>query len=64
MNKNYSDPNEEVESWKDSFYEKIKNLHGKELGDFLEKNADRILKKYNIKCSVDKVKNKRELTRV
>lgn len=67
MNKtNYSDPNEEVERWKDIVYEEIKNLHGKELTDYYKKNADRILKKYNIKCQSVHItaKNKRELTRV
>ena len=63
---NYVDPNEEVEKWKDKFYEKIKNLHGKDLGNFIEKNADRILKKYNIKCKVvDTIKrDKQELVKV
>lgn len=66
MTKKYSDPNDEVESWKDAVYEETKNLHGKELEDYFEKNADRILKKYNIKCKVaDTAKrDKRELVKV
>lgn len=64
MSKNYSDPNDEVEAWKDAVYEEIKDLHGKELGDYIEKKTDNILKKYGIKCSVSKVKSKRELVKV
>jgi len=48
MSKNNINPNDEVEKWKDKTYEKIKSLHKKELGNFLEKEADKILSKYKI----------------
>jgi hypothetical protein len=48
MNNNNINPNIEVEEWKDKANEKIKNFHKKELGNFLEKEASRILNKYKI----------------
>ncbi|MEK6646532.1 MAG: hypothetical protein AABY84_07655 [Candidatus Firestonebacteria bacterium] len=65
MNKKYYGPNDEVEAWKDTVYEETKNLYGKELTNYFKKNADRILKKYDIKCQrVHIIAKSKELTRV
>lgn len=45
------DPNEEVECWKDAFYERIKDLSKEKLTDYLEKTTDKILRKYGIKTT-------------
>ena len=52
MKRRHKDPNEEVERWKDTLYENIKNLSGRQLNDYLEKEADQILKKYGIRCVI------------
>ncbi|MDI6731556.1 MAG: hypothetical protein QME05_03105 [Candidatus Margulisbacteria bacterium] len=49
--KNYfSDPNQEVEMWKDAFYNELKKVSAPDLENYLNKEADQILKKYHIKC--------------
>lgn len=50
MNNFLSDPNQEVESWKDAFYNEFRKISDQDLENYLDKEADQILKKYNIKC--------------
>ncbi len=49
MTKNFKNPNDEVEGWKDKIYERTKHLAGKELAEYYEQRTKEILEKYNLK---------------
>jgi hypothetical protein len=58
----YTDPNQEVEAWKDTYYQEFRKISKTDLANYLEKEADQILKKYNIKPPFIKLIKKIELT--
>lgn len=62
MSNAFSDPNQEVESWKDMFYNEFKKVPETDLANYLEKEADQTLRKYGIKWASSKTIKKPELT--
>ncbi|MGB9612804.1 MAG: hypothetical protein ACPL4K_01320 [Candidatus Margulisiibacteriota bacterium] len=58
------DPNQEVESWKDAFYNEFRKVPGQDLENYLDREAEQILKKYNIKCTSIKTVKKPELVSI
>ncbi len=47
-NKNFKNPNDEVESWKDKIYEKTKDLTGEKLVKYYKERMKEILEKHNL----------------
>ncbi len=48
------DPNREVEKWKDKAYKEIKGLPIGKVGEYMERRADEIFRRYGISVGANK----------
>lgn len=49
MSSPFADPNQEVEAWKDAFYNDFRKVPVSDLENYLDKEADRILERHHIR---------------